>query len=253
MSRRAWQPALSPNAWLRWEAVRPLIPHDALSVLEVGCGRGGFAVRLADGRKYVGVEPDAVSAEVARARLGHHQVAGEIRTGDVSAIDPNERFDLVCAFEVIEHVEDDGAFIRACARHLSPRGTLLLTTPAGEARFGIADEMVGHYRRYEPDRLDTLLAEAGLKGRFVEHYGAPFAYVLERVRTSIARALRRRTRAQSAEERTAVSGRLMQPGDGAIAFLVWIGMLGPRMLQRLAPGRGPSLVALARRPTSSST
>jgi SAM-dependent methyltransferase len=253
MSRRPWQPALSPNAWLRWEAVAPLIPRDAVSVLEVGCGRGGFAVRLADGRRYVGVEPDGVSAEVARARLLHHRLAGDIRVGDLSVVDAEEDFDLVCAFEVIEHIEDDAGFVEACARHLAPGGTLLLTTPSGESRFGIADEMVGHFRRYEPERLETLLAAAELKSVHVEHYGAPFAYVLERVRALIAWWLRRRTRKQSVAERTAVSGRLMQPGDGAIASLVWLGMLAPRGLQRFVRGRGPSLVALARRPTSSST
>jgi len=176
-------------------------------------------VRLAEGRRYVGVEPDGVSAEVARARLRRLGVAGEIRVGDVSAVEPNEQFDLVCAFEVIEHIEDDGAFVRGCARHVRPGGTLLLTTPAGESRFGIADEMVGHYRRYEAARLDTLLTGAALQPVSVTHYGAPFAYVLELVRTSIARALRRRTREQSAAERTAVSGRLMQPGDGSIALI----------------------------------
>ena len=111
--------------------------------------------------------------------------------------------------------------------------------------------MVGHYRRYEPQRLERLLAAAGLEGILVEHYGAPFAYVLERVRTVIAQIIRRRTRGQSVAERTAGSGRLMQPGDGAIAALVWLGMLGPRGLQRFARGRGPSVVAVARRPTSS--
>jgi SAM-dependent methyltransferase len=178
---------------------------------------------------------------------------GDVREGDISVVDEAELFDLVCAFEVIEHVEDDAGFVRACARHVAPGGTVVLTTPAGEARFGIADEMVGHYRRYEPDRLAELLARAGLEQVVVVPYGAPFAYLLERVRTAIAQILLRRTREQSVAERTAVSGRLMQPGDGAIAVLVWLGMLVPRGLQRFARGRGPSLAAVARRPTSSST
>jgi SAM-dependent methyltransferase len=253
MPSRPWQPALSPNAWLRWEAVAPLLPREAKSVLEVGCGRGGFAVRLARGRRYVGIEPDAVSAGVARARLERAGVAGDVRVGDISVVAATDLFELVCAFEVIEHVEDDGAFVVDCARHVAPGGTLLLTTPAGESRVGIADEMVGHFRRYEPERLERLVAAAGLQPVVIRHYGAPFAYVLESVRAGIARALRHRTHAQSAAERTAVSGRLLQPGDGAVAPLVWAGMLGPRLLQRLAVGRGPSLVAVARRPASSST
>lgn len=178
---------------------------------------------------------------------------GEIRVGDVSIVAASELFDLVCAFEVIEHVEDDAAFVLDCARHVGPRGTLLLTTPAGESRFGIADEMVGHYRRYERERLERLIDHAGLEAIVIRHYGAPFVYVLDGVRAGIAHALRRRTREQSDAERTAVSGRLMQPGDGVIAPVVWAGMLGPRLLQRVARGRGSSLVAVARRPASSST
>ena len=142
----------------------------------------------------------------------------------------------------------------AGARAVSvPAGTLLLTTPAGESRFGIADEMVGHYRRYERERLETLLAAAALQPVFITNYGAPFAYVLEACAWAIARTLVRRTRDQSAAERTAVSGRLMQPGDGSIARSSGLGMLGPRLLQRVVPRRGPSLVAVARRPASSST
>lgn len=171
MPSRPWQPALSPNAWLRWEAVAPLLPREAQSVLEVGCGRGGFAVRLARGRRYVGIEPDAVSAEVARARLERAGVAGDVRVGDISVVAATDLFELVCAFEVIEHVEDDGAFLVDCARHVAPGGMLLLTTPAGESRFGIADEMVGHFRRYEPERLERLVAAAGLQPVVIRHYG----------------------------------------------------------------------------------
>ena len=121
-------------------------------------------------------------------------------------------FDLVCAFEVIEHVEDDAAFVVECARHVVPGGALLLTAPAGESRFGIADEMVGHYRRYERERFEMLLTAAGLQPTLIWHYGAPFAYVLEFVRAAIARARQGTTREQSAAERTASSGRLHAAG-----------------------------------------
>lgn len=251
MARRPWQPALSPNAWLRWEAVSQRLPSGAQDVLEVGCGRGGFALRLADRYRYAAVEPDAASARIAQERVDRYAGVGDVRVGDLWARDADERFDFVCAFEVVEHVPDDVAFVRACAARLRPGGTLMLTTPAGEARFGAADEMVGHFRRYDPETMLRLLRGAGLEPVEVTCFGAPFAYVLEAVREGIALARRRRTSAMSTEERTASSGRLLQPGDGAVAAAIWAGMLPLRKLQALAPGRGPSLLAVARLPVSS--
>ncbi|MDQ1667431.1 MAG: hypothetical protein QOH75_3462, partial [Actinomycetota bacterium] len=62
-------PPLSPNGWLRWDVVSRLLPPTGVDVLEVGCGQGGFAARLAQSYDYVGVEPDSVSAGVAADRL----------------------------------------------------------------------------------------------------------------------------------------------------------------------------------------
>lgn len=253
MPRRPWQPALSPNAWLRWEAVQRRLPREARDVLEVGCGRGGFALRLADRYVYAAIEPDPASARVAQGRFARFGGLGDVRIGDLGTRDRDERFDLVCAFEVVEHIGDDLAFVRDCAAHLRPGGTLMLTTPAGEARFGAADEMVGHLRRYEPETMVSLLRAAGLDPVEVTQYGSPFGYVLEAVREAIAVGRRRRTRALSTAERTAASGRLLQPGDGAVAAALWGLMLPLRKLQALVPGRGPSLLAVARLPISSST
>jgi SAM-dependent methyltransferase len=253
VARRPWQPALSPNAWLRWEAIHRRLPTEARDVLEVGCGRGGFALRLANRYVYAAVEPDPASARIAQGRFETFGGTGDIRVGDLRTRDRDEQFDFVCAFEVVEHVSDDLSFVRECAARLRSGGTLMLTAPAGEQRFGASDEMVGHFRRYDVATMSALLRAAGLESLEVTCYGAPFAYVLEAVRDAIALARRRRTRAMSPEERTAASGRLLQPGDGAAAAAIWAAMLPLRKVQALAPDRGPSLLAVARRPASSST
>ncbi len=124
-------PALSPNAWLRWDVVSRLLPavvHPGADVLEVGCGQGGFGVRLALQYRYVGVEPDPISYDLARTRLAAAG-AGEVRHGDLAVLRPEERFDLVCAFEVIEHIEDDRAALRDWVARLRPGGVLLLPRP----------------------------------------------------------------------------------------------------------------------------
>ena len=49
---------LTFNAWLRYDAVRHMLPTGITDVLEVGCGQGGFGIRLAQHYRYLGVEPD---------------------------------------------------------------------------------------------------------------------------------------------------------------------------------------------------
>ena len=50
-------PPLAANAWLRWDATRRLLPPAARTVLEIGCGGGGFGARRSVGRDYLGGEP----------------------------------------------------------------------------------------------------------------------------------------------------------------------------------------------------
>jgi 2-polyprenyl-3-methyl-5-hydroxy-6-metoxy-1,4-benzoquinol methylase len=248
MSRAPWQPALSLGAWLRWEIVEPRLPTGAERILEVGCGRGGFAVRLADRYTYLGVEPDETSAVVAQQRLTRFGAAGEVRLGDISVVDHDERFDLVCAFEVIEHTEDHVDFVRNCVRPLRPGGLMMLTTPAGRDRFSAADELVGHFRRYDRADLRAVLEAVGLEVLEIRQYGAPLGNFLERLREALAVANRKKVQSMSVSERTARSGRFLQPRDGAFALATWATTLLARKLQLALPGRGTSLLAVARLP-----
>ena len=244
-------PPLSPNAWLRWSVVSRLLPPPdrSLRVLEVGCGQGGFGVRLAQDYDYVGVEPDGTSAGVARERLAAAGGRGEVRHGDLAALSADETFDLVCAFEVVEHIEDDVAALAEWAARLRPGGTLLLSTPAWQRRFGPADELVGHFRRYDPPVLRERLTGAGLTGVEVVHFGMPLGYLLEAGRNAAGRRrLAAGTAAATKAERSDASGRTLQPSTSLAAQAARLGTLPFRGLQRAFPRTGPGLVAVARRP-----
>ncbi len=241
-------PPLSPNGWQRWDVVRRLLPPDAVDVLEVGCGQGGLAVRLAQRYSYVGVEPDGVSAGVAAERLREAGGRGVVHHGDLSVLDPRARFDLVCAFEVIEHIADDEAALRDWSERLRPGGRLLLSTPAFQHRFGPADEMVGHYRRYDPPVLERLLREAGLADVELVQFGAPLGYLLEAGRNAVGRRRAGELTAAPITERTDASGRTLQPSRALTAAAARYGTLPFRRLQHAFPGHGPGLVARARRP-----
>ena len=244
-------PPLSPNGWLRWEVVSRLLPPGRLDVLEVGCGQGGFGARLAQRYRYVGVEPDAVSCTVARARVAAAGGGGEVRQGDESVVAADELFDLVVAFEVIEHIEDDAGALAAWASHLRPGGWLLLSTPAWQKRFGPADEMVGHFRRYDPPVLRSRLAGAGLTDVELVHFGAPLGYVLEAGRNAVGkRRLASPESSASMAERSEASGRTLQPSTSWTATAARLGTLPFRKLQNVFPGTGPGLVARARKPVA---
>ncbi len=244
-------PPLSPNGWLRWEVVSRLLPPGRLDVLELGCGQGGFGARLAQRYHYLGVEPDAVSCTVARARVAAAGGGGEVRQGDESVVAADELFDLVVAFEVIEHIEDDAGALAAWASHLRPGGWLLLSTPAWQKRFGPADEMVGHFRRYDPSVLRSRLAGAGLTDVELVHFGAPLGYVLEAGRNAVGkRRLASPESSASMAERSEASGRTLQPSTSWTATAARLGTLPFRKLQNAFPGTGPGLVARARKPVS---
>lgn len=247
-------PALTLNAWLRWDVVRRVLPDLPIrSVLEVGCGQGAVGARLATCYDYVGYEPDPESYARASARLDGR---GRVHKGAVpkrpdrsdrpTGAEGSERgFDLVCAFEVLEHIEDDAAALAGWAAWLNPGGTLLVSVPAGPERFGSADEAVGHYRRYDPETVTDLLAGAGLMNQEVWTYGFPLGYALEVARNRMAR---RRPAAPRAD-RTAASGRWGQPPDSLGWITRWATLpfrLAQRPFTRSRLGTG--LIASGRRP-----
>jgi SAM-dependent methyltransferase len=238
-----WAP-LTPNAWLRFDLVSRMVPAGITDVLEIGCGQGALGARLARRYRYVGVEPDPASCAVARARVARAG-GGDVHNGDLAMLDAH-RFDLVCAFEVLEHIGDDATALAEWAARLRPGGWLLLSVPAHRRRYGPADELVGHFRRYDPADLATMLRDAGFQDIEVRQYGMPLGYLLEAVRNAVGRRRLARNAATSVPERTAASGRLLQPGTGAGGIVTRWGTAPFRIVQRAFPHTGTGLVARAR-------
>lgn len=232
---------------LRWDIVQRLLPVErGASILEVGCGEGAVAARLARRYDYLGVELDAASAATAAGRLAVIG-RGEVRHGDLSSVEPARTFDLVLAFEVIEHIEDDVAALADWVRRLRAGGRLIVSTPAYQSRYGPMDELVGHFRRYEPARLAELLRDAGLSDAHVVHYGTPVAYVIEPVRNLIARRRIGPAQLESMAERTGHSGRMLQPRGRTLGVVIDAVTAPAKAVQRRFPRRGPVLVASGRR------
>jgi len=235
-------PPLSPHAWLRFDAVERLLPPGVERVLEIGAGQGAMGALLARRFDYVGLEPDATSWEVASRRIGPERLL----CVDAEAYEPERPFDLVCAFEVLEHVSDDQGAVRAWLRFVRPGGWLLVSVPAGRGRMGAADVRAGHFRRYDRADVEAVLTGAGLVEPAVMAYGFPLGYVLEAGRNVLAR---RAAAAATVEERTSASGRWLQPPDSAVRA-TWALSTPFRWLQRPFGGTalGTGLVARGRIP-----
>lgn len=242
---RAANPPLSLHAWLRYDTIRRLLRRvDARDVLEIGFGQGSVGVLLARRFDYTGVDLDGDSYATAESRFRRYDAPQhQLLHGGLELV-AGRQFDLVCAFEVLEHLADDAAALAEWRTHVKPGGWLCVSVPAGPDRMGPTDEKAGHYRRYDRDGLTALLRQAGFSDVAASAYAFPVGYALEAGRNVYARRVRDREPA-SYEERTLASGRWLQPPDWAASVMA-AAAVPFRIMQRPFPSRGTGLVALGR-------
>jgi SAM-dependent methyltransferase len=99
----------------------------------------------------------------------------------------NEKFDCIIFCEVLEHIEDDRAFLKQANDLLATRGQLVLSVPARQKFWAKDDEIAGHYRRYEKQDLYEKLTEAGFSEIKIASYGFPFINITRLIRIMLAR------------------------------------------------------------------
>ncbi len=137
------------------------LPRDA-QILEVGAGTGGNLAMLAAFGTVSALEMDKNARALAAAKTGGRF---DIRAGacpdDIPFAD--KRFDLICLFDVLEHIEADVATLRALQQRLGSNGRILLTVPAYTWLWSRHDEFLHHKRRYSAGRLRATIAAAGLR------------------------------------------------------------------------------------------
>ncbi|MBW6442123.1 class I SAM-dependent methyltransferase [Patescibacteria group bacterium] len=80
-------------------------------------------------------------------------------------------YELICAFDVIEHVENDQTLIEEISRVLSKEGLFVFSVPMHQKYFDRFDKHCGHFRRYEPSEIEEKLKKANLKIVGVSRHG----------------------------------------------------------------------------------
>jgi len=148
-------------------------PLAGKTALDVGCGAGLLAEPLARlGARVVGIDASPEVISVAREHSAATGLEIDYRAGDIQQL--GGEFDLITCMEVIEHVADPAAFIRALANRLAANGLLIMSTPnaTGLSKFLMITigEGLGQIPRgthdfdkfIAPDRLKVLLSDSGL-------------------------------------------------------------------------------------------
>ena len=128
-------------------------------ILDVGCGTGANLLMLSQ-------YGDAEGVDISEDALAFCRERGldKVRLGAGENLPYDDgTFDLVTAFDVVEHMDDDLAGLREMRRVLRPGGRVLLFVPAFMFLWGVQDDVSNHRRRYRLPELQRVLEQAGFE------------------------------------------------------------------------------------------
>lgn len=152
---------IEPRRFNTWPLVGALAAA-ARARLEVA---PGLRPRLPiEGTLFLDVSAAAVACLRARG--------GQAAVGRIGAMPfADGAFDFVCAFDIVEHVDDDEAAFAELSRVAAPGASFLLSVPLHEEAWTAFDDFVGHRRRYAPEDLAAKLARHGFSIERSAAYG----------------------------------------------------------------------------------
>jgi SAM-dependent methyltransferase len=216
------------------------LPADA-ALLEPGCGTGGNFAMLARHGRVFAMDADAEALRFATAS-GRAQVA----CGSLPERIPftGQDFDLILMSDVLEHLDDDVAALRALRHRLKPSGCILATVPAMQWLWSGHDQAHHHRRRYSARTLHRVAQAGGLDVVYLGYFNFILFPVVAGVR--LAQRLMNRQNASEASNYTTM------PSPSINAILRRVFSSERHLLGRIPMPFGVSLLMLAR-PSSAAT
>lgn len=198
------------------------LPTDA-EILDFGAGFGGMYKTLRAYGEVSAFEPEVAAKQYAQER-GYKKIFNSVDEALSGS------YDLIALFDVLEHIENDGAFLEKAHRALKPEGALIITVPALPYLWSAHDVTHHHFRRYTPHALRKVLGENAFSVSYLSFWN-----MILLVPAAIARAL---------GKSGASSFALPRILDRIFYGIIWC----ETMLMSIAPlPIGVSLVALASR------
>ena len=148
---------------------RKAAPAPGARLLEIGCGTGHNLAMLGEFGPVDALELDEQARSVAEARLGRSVMSSPLP--ELAAV-PEQHYDLVGAFDVIEHIDDDAAALESIARRLRPGGKFVMTVPAHRWMWSAHDVVNHHKRRYSKRALKALIDASPLRLKTLGYFNS---------------------------------------------------------------------------------
>lgn len=178
------------------------------------------------------LEPSPAACRNAKRRGLRTVICGTLE--EETVID--DSMEQLLLLDVLEHIEDDGAFLRTMYRKLAPGGRVLLTVPAFQRLWSSEDDEARHYRRYRLEELKDAAQNAGFEvlysNYFFEFLFLPILFVrvgLEKL------GLLKRTEERTAEEKKRITEKQFKQRQGIVQFV--LSKLESWELKRLMGGK----------------
>ncbi len=136
---------------------------DPRAILEIGCGTGFVLDAVSHAfpvAQLTGSEVSARALSFARRRVGERVQLVQM---DARHMPYDSEFDVVAAFDVLEHIAEDMKVLAAMTRAVRPGGYIILTVPQHPMLWSITDEVAGHERRYRRRELSEKMSASGLR------------------------------------------------------------------------------------------
>lgn len=134
----------------------------ARSYLEVGCGTGYVLAAIADA--FPGLEVHGSEIFVEGLGFAKDRVdRAHLFQMDARHVPYDAAFDVIGAFDVIEHIDEDVRVLEEMHRALHPGGGIILTVPQHDWLWSSQDEVAHHVRRYSRDELVGKVRDAGFR------------------------------------------------------------------------------------------
>jgi SAM-dependent methyltransferase len=138
-------------------------------ILEIGCGTGHNLPMLGAFGSVEAIEIDPAARDIASARLGKPVM--EAPLPELTGIERGA-YDMIAVLDVVEHIANDVAALKAMAECLKPRGRILVTVPAHQWMWSAHDTVNHHHRRYSKATLAAAIGKAGLRHNGLRYFNS---------------------------------------------------------------------------------
>jgi len=214
------------------------------SILEVGCGTGNvlrYIERVCDPGKALGMDLFFEGLQYARKR-----VACSLIQGDILHSCFRKCFEVICLFDVLEHIENDEDILKRIHDITTVNGFLVITVPAYPSLWSSYDVVAHHVRRYTLSGLREKVIRSGYRIEYMTHFFTFLWPFIKLIRSMESWANCKKTNVEIFQSRQFNGGSLIMPALHEIIYRI-LAVEGYLIARRKKLLLGTSLLVVARR------